>query len=108
MTLSLEKIMSESEMATLGVADMTDEQKRVLSNWAMEIYHMGRHVVSDIDTVKYDGRLIILDDGSRWEVEEFDTGTSDMWDFMDKVVVIDNEMYKLDDSEKVEVTQDFD
>jgi hypothetical protein len=63
--------------------------------------------VADIEEVKYDGRLIILDDGSRWEVESFDSSTADMWGAMDKVVVIDDEMYKLEDLEKVSVTQEY-
>jgi len=71
------------------------------------MYQLGQHVVADIEEVKYDGRLIILDDGSRWEVESFDSSTADMWGAMDKVVVIDDEMYKLEDLEKVSVTQEY-
>jgi hypothetical protein len=76
--------------------------------WAMQMYDMGKHVVADIEAVKFGGRLVVLDDDSRWEVEDFDACTSEMWDFLDKVVVIDGEMYKLDESEKVMVTPDFD
>lgn len=108
MLLSIEQIMSEQQFATLRVSDMTDGQKETLMEWAMRMYDMGKHVVEDIEAVKFGGRLVVLDDGSRREVEDFDASTSEMRDFLDKVVVIDDEMYKLDESEKVMVTQDFD
>ena len=51
---------------------------------------------------------IVHDDGTRWEVDRVDASTADMWSSTDKVVVIDGEMFKLDDREKVEVQQDDD
>ena len=74
----------------------------------MRMFSLGQHVVADIEDIKYDGRLVILDDGTRWEVDALDAVTADMWSPMDKVVVIDDEMFKLDEFEKVAVQQDFD
>lgn len=66
------------------------------------MYSLGQHIVADIDDIKYDGRVIVLSDGSRWEVDAGDAFTASMWSpILDKVIVIDNEMFKLDDSEKV-------
>ena len=87
---------------------MTEEQRLVLSDWGMRMFTLGQYVVADIDDIKYDGRLVILDDGTRWEVDAIDSSTAEMWSPMDKVVVIDDEMFKLADMEKVAVQQDYD
>jgi len=104
--MTLEQLMSSEELQATGSILLTAEQQEALVDWGMRMYQLGQHVVADIEEVKYDGRLIILDDGSRWEVESFDSSTADMWGAMDKVVVIDDEMYKLEDLEKVSVTQE--
>ena len=98
--------MQPEEMQRLGVGSMTDEQRQVLADWGMRMFRLGQHVVADIDNIKYDGRLIILDDGTRWEVDAIDASTAELWGPMDKVVVIDDEMFKLDDLEKVSVQQE--
>lgn len=105
--MSLEQLMSAEELHATGSISLTAEQQEALLNWGMRMYQLGQHVVAEIEEVKYDGRLIILDDGSRWEVESFDASTAEMWSPMEKVVVIDDEMYKLEDLEKVLVTQDY-
>jgi len=105
--MTLEQLMSSEELQATGSILLTAEQQEALVDWGMRMYQLGQHVVADIEEVKYDGRLIILDDGSRWEVESFDSSTADMWGAMDKVVVIDDEMYKLEDLEKVSVTQEY-
>jgi hypothetical protein len=56
--------------------------------------------------VKYEGHLVVLDDGTRWEVDTIDTGTAELWSAMDHVLVADGEMWKLDDNEKIAVTED--
>ncbi len=63
------------------------------------MYGLGQHIVADIQDTKYDGRLIILDDGTRWKVDRTDATATELWNYLDKVVVIDDEMFKLDDSE---------
>jgi len=107
MSVKVEKFMSDEEVAVLGVTEMSAKQKKLLMEWGMKMNSLGQHVVADIEAVKYDGRLIILSDGSRWEVDEIDSSTSEFWDFLDKVVIIDGEMYKLDESEKVMVEEDY-
>jgi hypothetical protein len=47
-----------------------------------------------------------LDDGSRWEVDDGDTYTTDGWCEGDEVVVINGRMYRLDELESVEVTKE--
>jgi hypothetical protein len=108
MSIELAKLMSPDEMQRLDVASMSEEEQQTLSNWGMRMYSLGQHVVADIQDIKYDGRLIVLDDGTRWEVEAIDSTTAELWSSFDKVVVIDDEMYKLDDTEKVGVQKDYD
>ena len=69
------------------------------------MYSLGEHKVADIYEIKYEGRLIILDDETQWEVDSLDSSTSEMWDSFDKIVVIDDEMFKLDGNEKVSVQE---
>jgi hypothetical protein len=108
MPIELEKLMRPDEIQHLGVESMTEEQRQALADWGMRMFTLGQYVVADIKDIRYDGRLIILDDGTRWEVDAIDSSTAEMWSPMDKVVVIDDEMFKLDDMEKVAVQQDYD
>ncbi len=100
--------MRPDEMQRLGVDSMTEEQRQALLDWGMRMFLLGRCVVADIENIKYDGRLIVLDDGTRWEVDAIDSPTAEMWGPMDKVVVMNGEMFKLDDMEKVAVQEDCD
>jgi hypothetical protein len=63
--------------------------------------------VSSIARVKFGGRQITLDDGTRWEVDDVDCRTADGWTEMDRVVIVDGEMFKLDDLKKVSVEQEI-
>ena len=108
MAIEIEKLMRPDEIQRLGVDSMTEKQKQTLADWGMRMFALGQHLVADIEDIKYDGRLIILDDGTRWEVEALGTSTAEMWSPMDKVVVIDDEMFKLDDLEKVSVQRTYD
>lgn len=53
-------------------------------------------------------KVIALDYGSSWVVDDLDKYTAELWAEFAKVVVIDDEMYKLDEAEKAMVTPDFD
>jgi hypothetical protein len=110
MSISLEKLMSPQEMQCLRIESMSEEQRQILVEWGTRMFSLGQrqNIVADIQEIKYDGRLIILDDGTRWDVESMDDMTADMWSAFDKVVIIDDEMYKLDDTEKVGVQQNYD
>jgi len=107
MFVELENLMTPENVKRLGVESMTEEQKQILLNWGLKMFSLGQQIVANIEEIKYDGRLIILDDGTRWEVDSFDASTADLWDVMDKVVVIDDEMYRLENAEKVSVEQEY-
>ncbi len=72
------KMMREEDKQLLSVDTMTQEQKNILGLWAMKMYEIGQHIVEDISDIKYDGRLIILQDGTRWEVDSIDASTAEM------------------------------
>lgn len=106
MAVELEQVMRPEEMQRLGTESMTEAQRQTLTEWGLRMFALGQHIVADIEDIKYDGRLIILGDGTRWEVDATDAATAEMWSTLDKVVVIDDEMYKLDEMEKVAVQQE--
>jgi len=94
------------ERASLGGDNMSEEQKRVLLSWGMRMYGLGQHRIANIEAVKYDGRLIVLDDGSRWEVNSTDHVTASMWSGYERVVVIDDRMFLLDENEAIRVDEE--
>ncbi len=90
----------------LGWDEINSSQRAVLGEFGYFMYKSGKHVVSDIDRIKYEGRLVILDDGSRWEVDSVDTYTVDSWNPGTKVAVIDDVMYNLGDAEHADVSEE--
>ena len=100
------QLMLPEEQDCLQVKEMSDSQRSMLLQWAVRMITHSANRCGEIDAIKYDGRLIVLDDGSRWEVDETDSFTSDLWSEMDRVVIIDGEMFKLDDFEKVSVEEE--
>ena len=105
-TRSLADLMLPEDAQMLGVDKLPPHLAKAWLDWGMRMYALGQHHIGDIQEIKYDGHLVILDDGSRWEVDESDTATSDSWLEGERVVVVDNEMYKLDEFEKVAVEED--
>ncbi|CQD08037.1 hypothetical protein BN970_01550 [Mycolicibacterium conceptionense] len=90
----------------LGWDELDSKQRAALGEFGYFMYRAGKHVVDDIDRIKYDGRLVILDDGSRWEVDSVDTYTVDSWRPGTKVAVIDDVMYNLGDAEHADVSEE--
>ena len=106
MNIDIEKIINSHDQESMGMDSMSEDQRQAVATWGLRMFTMGKHVVADIDEVKYEGRLVILDDGTRWEVDSVDASKSDMWSSMDKVVIIDDVMYRLDNFEKVSVQEE--
>ncbi len=57
-----------------------------------------------IESVAGDGKIIKLEDGSMWEVNEVDAVTSSLWLPTSEVVVCDTKIINVDDGENVEAT----
>ena len=53
--------------------------------------------IQTIDEVLCNGQLLILSDGSRWEVDKSDAGTSRCWSQGDAVAVVDDRIYLLEE-----------
>lgn len=106
-TEELRKMLSQAEIVRLQFETLSPAQHEVLFEWGMRMLALGQHRVANIEAIKYDGRLIVLDDGSRWKVDTLDTDTADMWTEFERVAIIDNEMYRLDELEKVHVEEEF-
>jgi hypothetical protein len=106
MSIELETLLHGDEAERIGIASFSEAQKQALAQWGMRMYGLGQHTVADIEEIKYDGRLIIFDDGTRWEVDSSDAVTAETWSVAEKVVVIDGEMFKLDEFEMVHVEQE--
>lgn len=104
----LRKLMTVEEAERMALDSMTPVQHEALLDWALRVYSMGQHVVGEIKQIKYDGRVILLNDGSRWMVDSVDALTAEMWCPSDRVVVIDGEMFRLDDLERVQVEEEVD
>ncbi len=100
------KLMSAEEARSVGIETMTEAQRQILAGWGMRMFTMGKTVNAAIDVIKYNGRVVLLDDGTRWEVDEIDATTTELWGPGDKVVIIDDEMYRLDDLEKASVQRE--
>lgn len=87
---------------------MTEMQRRALVEWGMRMFGFGRYTIAVIENIKYEGRLIVLDDGSKWEVDSGDASVAEMWSPFDKVLIADGEMFRLDETEMVHVAEDLD
>lgn len=96
------------ERVALGVDHMSVEQRHILLNWGMHMYGLGQHRVANIEAIKYDGRVVVLDDGSRWLVDSTDHIAASVWNEYDRVVVIDYQMFLLDESESIHVEEELD
>lgn len=57
-----------------------------------------------IEAVEGDGKIIKLEDGSLWEVDDIDTVTTSIWLPVSEVIVCDGKMVNVDDGESAEVT----
>lgn len=102
----LETMMTNEEREQCDVARLSSTQREHLTRWGLRMFGLGQHVVSEIDKIKYDGKLVVLNDGSRWEVADMDQSTASLWSELDKIVLIDGDMYNIEDCEKIEVTEE--
>jgi hypothetical protein len=98
-------LMNQDELELLGIAEMSEEQRKCLLRWLIRHKHDAQDRIFDISSIKYGGRLIILKDGTRWDVEDCDSEIAELWLEADRVILIDGEMFKLDELEKVAVEQ---
>jgi hypothetical protein len=102
-----DRIVPETWRKKFNWDSLNDETKELLGEYGYFMYNLNVYEVSEIDEIKYEGRLIILDNGKRFEVDSVDANTSEYWNIGDKVIVIDDEIYNIEDCEKVDVEEDI-
>lgn len=100
------KKLNFPDLKRFRLSDLPDDDVRAILDWGMWTYRLGSSERGTIDEIKYDGHLIILSDGTRWEVDNGDTFTAEGWSAGDEVAITDNRMYRLDESESVSVAKE--
>ena len=103
--MELGQIMTPDEAQAIGIQMLSDAQQDALSKWGLKMFGLGRSGTGMIAEIKFDGRLIILDTGERWEVDSIDADTSDLWSAGDRVVILAGTMFNIEDAESVDVLQ---
>jgi hypothetical protein len=94
------------DLKSISLRNLSDEDIKAIFDWGIRTFQLGSSEHGTINEIKYDGHLVVLDDGSRWEVDDGDTYTADGWCEGEEVVVINDRMYRLDELESVEVTKE--
>lgn len=103
----LRKELFDDEINELSLNTMNEIQKEGLAKLILRLYSLGSPIarIEEITEIKFDGKLIELSDGSKWEVDNYDSSTSCLWNYFDKVLVYEDSMWKLDDMEKVGIVE---
>ena len=104
--MGIEDLMTAEERDQTGVASMTERQKQALLAWGVRMHTLGASHIGEIERIKHGGHLLVLADGSRWEVEEDDAYTTESWSEGDRVVIVGSDMFRLEDCETVSVMPD--
>ena len=111
MSPEIEKFLSlphnKKLLKELEIDNLTESKHQALESWSLYWFTLGQHRCENIEAVKYDGRLIILEDGTRWEIPKENSYITESWAPGDKIAVIDDTMYKLDELESTLVEEDF-
>ena len=91
------------DLKNVDLNELPFEDIKSLFEWGITTFRLGSSEQGTIDEVKYDGHLVILSNGTRWEVGDGDTFTSEGWTAGDEVVIVNDRMYLLDELDSVAV-----
>jgi hypothetical protein len=94
------------DLKSTSLRSLSEEDVKAIFDWGIRMFQLGSSEQGTIYEIKYDGHLVVLDDGSCWEVDDGDIYMTGGWCEGDEVVVIDARMYRLDVLESVEVTKE--
>ena len=97
--------------STCGVDKLSNQEQKNLWEWYWNTHlllnRLSESKVSSIEKIKYDGKLIVCEDGTKYESS--DDYISDTWFEGDKIAIVnDSEMFNLDQLEKINITRDDD
>lgn len=96
-------LLEKEERDSLGVKLMNDEEKLALVKCLLSQRRKVECRFYVVEEVRYGGRLIVLDDDSRWEVDDVDITKSRHWVASDRVLLVDGTLIRLDQTKSVSV-----
>jgi len=102
----LQIFASSGQAAKCGLGRLSKENLRALNKLLEGVVMAASSGFGFIEDVKYDGRLIVLDDGSRWEVDEACAHEAEVWLPGDEVAIHNGEMFNLAGCERISVFEE--
>jgi hypothetical protein len=87
----------------MGFHKLDECELNQVGEWLSQVLEACGATECDIDEIRADGHLVVLSDGSMWEVSSIDAPTADLWSPVDDVIIYDGHMYHIDETECVEV-----
>lgn len=104
-TLCKHAMLTQDERTRVATAEKkAAPARRQLEQRIAERRATGDCESHSIEEIEGDGKIIKLDDGSLWEVDDVDTVTTSIWLPVSEVVVCQGKMVNVDDDESVQVT----
>ncbi|MBX7168115.1 MAG: hypothetical protein K1X74_17400 [Pirellulales bacterium] len=103
--VSIRQSLCDEHADCLRITQFTDQQLRALDHWAYRLYNLGKHETGTIEEIKFSAHLVVLDDGSEWEVDDDAAWIVDGWSVRDQVVIIDGEMCNITHCDRAAVSK---
>jgi hypothetical protein len=76
MNFDMYKMMTSDEVVASGINKLSESEQQEILRWGLRMYGLGQHKVGDIHEIKYDGRVVVLDD-EMYRLEEYVSVTED-------------------------------
>jgi hypothetical protein len=89
--------VSGAHLATAGFTAAQIEAVKAWGNWVLA--SRANATKLSIKKIKYDGHVVMFNDGSRWEVKDDDIDIVGSWSEGDEVVLLGNRLLRIDDCE---------
>jgi len=98
-------VLDDRHFAEMGLDKLSEAELDRVGQWLLNLLNLCGARKCCVDEIRGDGHLVRLDDGSMWEVSSVDAPTADLWSAMDEIIVYEGRMYRIDDSEAVDVEE---
>lgn len=106
MNETIQELVSSHWRARLNWESLSDHVRNEIVEEAFYAFLLSQHRVGVIEGVKYDGRVTVLEDGSRWEVNPLNSMTAERWGVVMDVLIMNREMYESDPNEGIPVVRE--
>lgn len=104
--MNIKDFFTHDEYEILNVDYMNSQQTEVLQSWLLRMMNLLQPEQGEITRIKYDGKLLQLTNGKKYEIDDYDALTSDMWSEGDSVIVLDGKMYNLESADSVDCQEE--